>query len=195
MKIICVENNYTPETKGDSPILYLKPETALTRSDWPFFVPDWSQQVECSTHLVVRINHLGKSIPERFAGRYYDEVTLGLTFTARDIQDRLREQGLPWEISTGFDGASFLGQWVKLNNPVQNLHFDTSLNGELRQQACTSQMLHTVDEIISYVSQFYLLKTGDLIFTGTPAALCSVKEGDLITASLNGTQILECRCK
>ena len=136
MKIICVENNYSPEFKGDWPILYLKPETALTRSDWPFFVPDWSQQVECSTHLVVRINHLGKSIPERFAHRYYDEVTLGLMFTARDIQNQLKEKGLPWEISTGFDfhtnltalytvsyplASSFTRKWLLLCSGTSNL--------------------------------------------------------------------------
>lgn len=195
MKIICVENNYSPAIKGDAPILYLKPETAITRSDWPFFVPDWSKQVDFSANLVIRINHLGKSIPERFAHRYYDEVTIGLCFTARDIQNCLKESGLPWEISTGFDGASYIGQWVKLNKDVQSLDIDTQLNGAMYQQFSTSQMLHTVNQIVSYVSQFYLLKTGDLIFTGSPAAKGALKEGDIITASLDGAQLLECRCK
>lgn len=195
MKIICVENNYAPAIKGDAPILYLKPETAITRSDWPFFVPDWSREVTFATHLVIRINHLGKSIPERFAHRYYDEVTLGIAFTARDVQNQLKANGLPWEISTGFDGASYIGQWIKPDKEIQTLDIETQLNGTLHQQTNTSQMLHTVDQVISYASQFYLLKTGDYIFTGAPLATGIVKEGDVITASLDGKQLLECRCK
>lgn len=219
MKIFCIDKNYQPQEKTEKPILYMKPETALTREDWPFFVPDWSQQVECETHLVVRINHLGKSIPERFANRYYDEVTVGLTFTTRDIQNQLKEKGLPWEISTGFDGASYVGKWVKLDDvlskhgdsqgvtktvtPSQggietttpSLPFSTTLNGQPCAEGNTADMLHSIDEIVSYVSQFYLLKTGDLIFTGSPSSFGPLKEGDLIAASLCGSQLLECRCK
>ena len=180
--------------------LFLKPDTALTRSDWPFFVPDWSQQVEYETELVVRINRLGKSIPERFAHRYYDEMTLGIDFTARDVQRQLSAKGLPWEIAKGFDGAAFCGQrWLKLSEmpgrSVQDLHFEMQLNGETRQVGWTGDMLHTVDQIIAYASRFYLLKTGDLIFTGTPAGVGAVKEGDLITGQLEGIDVLSCRCK
>lgn len=180
--------------------LFLKPDTALTRPDWPFFVPDWSEQIEYETELVVRINRLGKSIPERFAHRYYDEITLGLDFTARDIQRQLSQKGLPWEIAKGFDGAAFCGQkWLRLSEMsgknVQNLHFEMQLNGETRQVGWTGDMIHTVDQIIAYASQFYLLKTGDLIFTGTPTGVGRVKEGDLITAQLEGIEVLNCRCK
>lgn len=209
MKIFCIDKNYRPQEKTEKPILYMKPETALTREDWPFFVPDWSQQVECETHLVVRINHLGKSIPERFANRYYDEVTVGLTFTTRDIQNQLKENGLPWEISTGFDGASYVGKWVKLKDilskddnskgvretSIPSLPFLTTLNGQPCSEANTADILHSIDEIVSYVSQFYLLKTGDLIFTGSPTSFGPLKEGDVICASLCGSQLLECRCK
>lgn len=180
--------------------LFLKPDTALTRPDWPFFVPDWSEQIEYETELVVRINRLGKSIPERFAHRYYDEITLGIDFTARDIQRQLSQKGLPWEIAKGFDGAAYCGQqWLRLSEMpgknVQDLHFEMQLNGETRQVGWTGDMIHTVDQIIAYASQFYLLKTGDLIFTGTPAGVGRVKEGDLITAQLEGIEVLNCRCK
>ncbi|MBO4753759.1 MAG: fumarylacetoacetate hydrolase family protein [Bacteroidales bacterium] len=222
MKIICVGMNYAKhneelkhtltQTQGvkvgmpHSPLdesgitLFLKPDTALTRPDWPFFVPDWSKQIDYETELVVRINRLGKSIPERFAHRYYDEITLGIDFTARDIQKQLSQKGLPWEIAKGFDGAAYCGQkWLHLSEMndknVQDLHFEMQLNGETRQVGWTGDMIHTVDQIIAYASQFYLLKTGDLIFTGTPAGVGSVKEGDIITAQLEGTDVLNCRCK
>ena len=222
MKIICVGMNYTrhneelkhtlsqvegvnvgtqlAEAKQQAITLFLKPDTALTRPDWPFFVPDWSQQVEYETELVVRINRLGKSIPERFAHRYYDEMTLGIDFTARDIQRQLSQKGLPWEIAKGFDGAAYCGQkWLRMadlpGKSIQDLHFEMQLNGETRQVGWTGDMLHTVDQIIAYASRFYLLKTGDLIFTGTPAGVGTVKEGDLITARLEGIDVLSCRCK
>ena len=222
MKIICVGMNYAKHNEElkhtltqiqgvkvgmqQSPVeqggitLFLKPDTALTRPDWPFFVPDWSEQIEYETELVVRINRLGKSIPERFARRYYDEITLGIDFTARDIQRQLSQKGLPWEIAKGFDGAAYCGQqWLRLSEMpgknVQDLHFEMQLNGETRQVGWTGDMIHTVDQIIAYASQFYLLKTGDLIFTGTPAGVGRVKEGDLITAQLEGIEVLNCRCK
>ena len=241
MKIICVGMNYARHNEelkhtlqqvegvtvnlphgaqpaASSITLFLKPETALTRPDWPFFVPDWSDQIEYETELVVRISRLGKSIPERFAHRYYDEVTLGIDFTARDVQHQLSERGLPWEISKGFDGAAYCGQrWLRLDELaalrqhddtatkghsnaasrqlIQDLHFEMQLNGETRQRGWTGDMLHTVDQIIAYASQFYLLKTGDLIFTGTPAGVGRVQEGDVITAQLEGIDVLTCRCK
>lgn len=160
MKIICVGMNYAKHNEElkhtltqiqgvkvgmqQSPVeqggitLFLKPDTALTRPDWPFFVPDWSEQIEYETELVVRINRLGKSIPERFAHRYYDEITLGIDFTARDIQRQLSQKGLPWEIAKGFDGAAYCGQqWLRLSEMpgknVQDLHFEMQLNGETRQ--------------------------------------------------------------
>lgn len=199
MKIICVDRNYGKHNEEtEHPILFLKPETAITRSDWPFFVPDWSEQIEFETELVVRICKLGKSIPERFAHRYYEEVTLGIDFTARDIQQQLSQKGLPWEIAKGFDGSAYCGQqWIRKSElpGIQDLHFEAQLNGKTSQQGWTGDMLHTVDQIIAYASQYYLLKTGDLIFTGTPAGAGRVSEGDLITARLEGREVLTCRCK
>ena len=204
MKIFCIDKNYAPQEKPQNPILYMKPETALTREDWPFFVPDWSQQVECEAHLAVRINHLGKSIPVRFAHRYYDEITVGLSFVARDVQNNLISNGLPWEISTGFDGASYVGKWVKLTDlgavrkegeELPDITFSASLNGQKQVENNSAKMLHSIDEIISFVSQYYLLKTGDIILCGAPASFGPLHETDLITASLADIEVLQCRCK
>jgi 2-keto-4-pentenoate hydratase/2-oxohepta-3-ene-1,7-dioic acid hydratase in catechol pathway len=193
-----------------NPTIFLKPETALLRSDWPFYIPDFSNDVQYETELVVKINRLGKSIPERFAHRYYEEVTLGLDFTCRDLQRQLKAKGLPWEISKGFDNSAFCGEWIKLKDlgivrpdedgtptekTIQDLHFEMQLNGETRQSGYTGDMIHTVDKIISYVSRFYILKMGDLIFTGTPAGVGRLSEGDLITGQLEGRQVLECRIR
>lgn len=196
-------------TDRSYPTLFLKPDTALLRSDWPFYIPDFSNEVEYETELVVRINRLGKSIPERYAHRYYDEVTVGLDFTCRDLQRQLKAKGLPWEISKGFDNSAFCGKWIKLKDlgiireeegaptakNIQDLNFEMQLNGETRQVGWTGNMLHTVDQIIAYASRFYILKMGDLIFTGTPKGVGKLTEGDLITASLEGRQVLECRIR
>lgn len=196
-------------TEKVHPTLFLKPDTAFLRPDWPFYIPDFSNEVEYETELVVRINRLGKSIPERYAYRYYDEVTLGIDFTCRDLQRQLKAKGLPWEISKGFDSSAFCGEWVKLKDlgiirqgegqpsgkTIQDLHFEMQLNGETRQIGWTGDMLHTVDQIIAYASRFYILKMGDLIFTGTPKGVGKLSEGDLITGQLEGRQILECRIR
>lgn len=228
MKIICVDSNYRAHNAEmhhseptESPILFLKPETALARPGWPFFVPDFSAQVDYETELVVRINHLGKCIPERYAYRYYDEVTIGLSFTCRDLQRDLSARGLPWEVAKGFDGSAHVGRWITLSEladsrrpgigggegvpSVQDvaaaepslwpLRFTMQLNGLQQLEGDTDRMLHSVDRIISYASRFYLLKTGDLIFTGTPAGVGPVHSGDLITAQLEGREVLRVRVK
>lgn len=219
MKIICVGMNYAEHNKelnhsiGEihgikgNPTLFLKPDTAIGKEGWPFFVPEFSKQVEYETELVVRISRLGRCIPTRFAHRYYNEVTLGIDFTARDLQHELKEKGLPWEISKGFDGSAAVGKFMKLeelgiateNNPVgksiQDLNFEMKLNDETRQVGYTGDMLHSIDEIVSYASQFFMLKIGDLIFTGTPKGVGTVKEGDVIKASLEGRELLTCKIK
>ena len=231
MKIICVGMNYAKHNKelnhsiGEidgihlasdtecskpNPTVFLKPDTALIHNDWPFYIPDFSNEVEYETELVVRINRLGKSIPERFAYRYYNEVSIGIDFTCRDLQRQLKAKGLPWEISKGFDSSAITGKFVKLSElgifrtgeasapstkTIQDLHFEMQLNGETKQIGNTRDMLHTVDQIIEYVSRFYILKTGDLIFTGTPEGVGTLHEGDLITAQLEGQQLLECKVR
>ena len=207
MKILAVGMNYAAHNKElnetllpKEPVIFSKPESAIIREGKPFFVPDFAERFDYETELVVRISKLAKNVSERFAHRYYDEITLGINFTARDIQRQLSQKGLPWEIAKGFDGAAYCGQqWLRLSEMlgknVQDLHFEMQLNGETRQVGWTGDMIHTVDQIIAYASQSYLLKTGDLIFTGTPAGVGRVKEGDLITAQLEGIDVLNCRCK
>lgn len=210
MKIICVGMNYAAHNKelnhsiGEihgiegNPTLFLKPDTAISKEGWPFFVPDFSNQVEYETELVVKISRLGRYIPTRFAHRYYNEVSLGIDFTARDLQSELKAKGLPWEIAKGFDGSAVCGKWIKLeelDKNIQDIHFEMRLNDEIRQVGHTADMLHTVDEIVSYASKFFMLKMGDIIFTGTPKGVGTVKEGDIIHASLEGQEILTCKIK
>ena len=177
------------------PVFFMKPDTALLRNNDPFYVPSFSREVHYETELVVRINRVGKCIAERFAHRYYDEVGLGIDFTARDLQREAIAKGLPWEMCKAFDrSAALSNQFVslaELGGDINNLEFEMELNGEVRQKACTSQMIFTVDRLISYISQFVTLKIGDLIYTGTPVGVGEVKEGDELTATLEGRKLLD----
>jgi len=163
----------------------------------PFFIPDWSSRVDYETEVVVRICRLGKGIPERFAHRYYDAVTVGIDFTARDLQQAAREKGLPWTICKGFDGSAVIGEWVDktLFRDVQALHFHLDINGQTVQTGCTSDMLYQIDTLISYISRFFTLKTGDLLYTGTPAGVGPVKIDDHLEGYLEERKVLEMRCK
>lgn len=199
MKIICVGRNYAAHarelnnTVESDPVIFLKPETALLPGRQPFFLPDFSKQIHYETELVVRICRVGKNIEERFAHRYYEEVTLGIDFTARDVQQRLKDKGLPWELSKGFDGSAPVGTFIKLkelDKDVQDISFTMELNGQLCQQGHTADMIFPVNRIIAFVSSYFTLKIGDLIFTGTPEGVGTVKPGDEITASLEGQKLL-----
>lgn len=198
MKIICVGRNYAAharELKNDipaEPVIFLKPDTALLPGRNPFFLPDFSNDVHHELELVVRISRLGKNIEERFAHRYYNEVSVGIDFTARDLQSACKDKGLPWEIAKAFDGSAPVGKMVGLEGlEVQNLEIALEKNGSEVQSVNTSQMLFTVDAIIAYVSRFFTLKIGDLIFTGTPAGVGPVKKGDELVAKLNGKTLLK----
>ncbi len=205
MKIFGVGMNYAAHNKElhnsllktEEPVIFTKADSALLSGGRPFFVPDYTQRCEYETELVVRINHLGRSIPERFAHRYYEEVTVGIDFTARDLQQRLRAEGLPWDICKGFDGSAAIGEWVSLSElpDVQDLHFRLDINGTTVQQGHTADMLHTVDHIVSYVSRFFTLKTGDLIFTGTPAGVGPVHVDDRLEGYLEGRRLLAFNAK
>ena len=179
------------------PVIFSKPESAVIRENKPFFVPDFAERFDYETELVVRINRLGKNIPERFAYRYYDEVTLGIDFTARDLQARLRKDGLPWEICKAFDGSAAVGEFIpKAELPnIQDIHFHLDIEGKTVQQGHTADMIHSVDRIIAYASQYFTLKTGDLIFTGTPAGVGPVSEGMHLTAYIEDRKVLEQRIK
>ena len=202
MKIICIGRNYADHAAElhdgaelpKEPLFFLKPDTALLRNNDPFYIPSFSQEVHYECELVVRITRLAKCIDERFASRCYEEVGLGIDFTARDLQREAIAKGLPWELCKGFDhSAALSNQFVplrELGGDVQNLHFEMELNGEVRQRGFTGDMLFTVDRIISHVSKYMTLRIGDLIFTGTPVGVGAVKAGDNIKARLGGHELL-----
>jgi len=205
MKIFAVGMNYAEHNKElhgtllktEAPVIFTKADSALLKDRKPFFVPDFSERVDYETEVVVRICRLGKCIPERFAHRYYDAMTVGIDFTARDLQQQLRAKGLPWEISKGFDGSAAIGQWVEKERlpDVQALHFHLNINGQTVQEGCTSDMLYKVDELISYISRFFTLKTGDLLFTGTPAGVGPVSIGDHLEGWIEERKVLELNCR
>ncbi|MBO7419433.1 MAG: fumarylacetoacetate hydrolase family protein [Bacteroidaceae bacterium] len=201
MKIICIGMNYAlhKEELGHTeacpePVIFMKPDSAILRDGKPFFLPDFSQNLQYETEVVVRISRLGKAISPKFVRRYYDAVTIGIDFTARDLQSRFRSEGHPWELSKGFDGSAVIGDFIPLadvGNEVQNLHFHLDIDGKTVQQGFTDDMLFTVDEIICYVSKFMTLKIGDLIYTGTPVGVGRVAVGNHLQGYLEDKKLLD----
>lgn len=201
MKIICIGRNYVNHAKElnnpipKQPLFFLKPDTALLKKGAPFFIPEHTQNVHHELELVVKINRLGKHIEERFAHKYYDEIGLGIDFTARDIQQQCKEKGHPWEIAKAFDGSAPLGQFIKkeeLDNGNE-IQFELYKNDELQQSGNSKDMLFNIDQIIAYVSKFMTLKIGDLIYTGTPAGVSQVGKGDVLVGKLEGKALLKCK--
>lgn len=205
MKIFGIGMNYAEHNKElhntllytEEPVVFTKADSALLSGGKPFFIPSYTSQCEYETELVVRISHLGRSISERFAHRYYDEITVGIDFTARDLQKQLCAKGLPWDLCKGFDGSAVVGTFVPVSRfrSIQDLHFHLCINGNTVQQGHTADMLHHVDKLVSYISQFFTLKTGDLIFTGTPAGVGQVHIDDHIEGYLEGEKLLEFNVK
>ncbi|MCL1851160.1 MAG: fumarylacetoacetate hydrolase family protein [Bacteroidetes bacterium] len=203
MKIICIGLNYKShieelkKTIPAVPVFFLKPESALTRRNRPFFHPDFSDNIHYEVELVVRINKLGKYIQKKFAHTYYDEIGLGIDFTARDIQAEVFKNALPWEISKAFDGSAVINRFLPKNcfKDLKNINFSLFKNKQLVQQGNTSDMLFSIDEIIEYVSQFITLKIGDLIFTGTPCGVGKVEIGDELEGYIEEELMFKCRVK
>lgn len=190
MKIICVGWNYLKHNAEmnrvevpEHPTIFMKPDSALLRENRPFFIPRFSNQIEHEVELVVRINRLGRNIAPRFAHRYYSEVALGVDFTARDLQNQCKQLGAPWEISKAFDNSAVVSDFISLDelSDIQDIHFSLQKNGQIQQQGHTKDMLFSVDNLIAYISQFFTLKIGDLIFTGTPAGVSPVAINDRLT--------------
>lgn len=175
------------------PVIFMKPDSAILKDGKPFFIPDFTQRVDYETELVVRICRLGKHIAPRFAHRYYDAVTVGIDFTARDLQNEFRAEGLPWELCKGFDDSAVLGTFVPTEKfaDIQDLHFHLDIDGQTVQRGHTADMLFNVDEIIAYVSQFCTLKIGDLLFTGTPVGVGPVSVGQHLQGYLEGEKLLD----
>jgi FAH family protein len=205
MKIFAVGMNYVgynkalnePLLKRDDPVIFTKADSSLLKDRKPFFIPDELGTIEYEAEIVVRVCRLGKSISERFASRYYDAVTVGIDFTARDLLRKLSQQGLPWDMSKSFDGAAVLGEWISKDKflDIQRLRFHLDVNGETKQEGCTSDMIYKVDEIISYISRFFTLKTGDLIYTGCPTSGFPVHINDRLEGYIEERKVLDLHCK
>ncbi|WP_424494567.1 fumarylacetoacetate hydrolase family protein [Salinimicrobium sp. GXAS 041] len=204
MKIICIGRNYTEHIaeleneKPEDPVIFLKPDTSVLLKKQPFFIPPFSEDVHYEVELLVRINRVGKHIQPKFAHKYYEEIGLGIDFTARDLQKKLKEKGLPWEKAKSFDGAAVIGEkWLKKDifQDVNNIPFSLERNGEKVQEGNTSHMLWKIDELIAYISTFFTLKIGDIIFTGTPAGVGAVAIDDQLTGFIEDKEIFSIHVK
>lgn len=204
MKIIAIGLNYPSHNEEmkrafepTDPVIFMKPDSALLKSGKPFFIPDFSNEIHYETEIVVKISRLGKNIAERFAHRYYDELTVGIDFTARDLQLRQKEKGLPWEISKSFDNSAAIGEFVPKTEflDVQNLHFHLDINNQTVQSGNTKDMIFSIDKIIAYVSRFFTLKIGDLIYTGTPSGVGCVAIDDRLEAYIENKKLMDIHIK
>lgn len=199
MKIICVGRNYAEHIKElnneqpDDPVIFLKPETAVPLKNEPFFYPDFSSDVHYEVEILVKINRVGKNIDEKFAHKYYDEIGIGVDFTARDVQSKLKAKGLPWELAKGFNGSAPISGFVPKTDfaNLQDINFRLDVNGETKQLGNTSLMLFKIDYLISFVSRYFLLQQGDILFTGTPKGVGPVTIGDRLTAYIEDRKMLE----
>ncbi|OJV30841.1 MAG: 2-hydroxyhepta-2,4-diene-1,7-dioate isomerase [Bacteroidetes bacterium 37-13] len=201
MKIICIGRNYVDHIHElqnaipENPVIFMKPNTAILKDNKPFFYPEWSSEIHYETELVLKISKQGKYIQEKFAHKYYQEIGLGIDFTARDLQNNLKAKGLPWEIAKAFDSSAVVGNFVdkaKLSSPIL---FHLLLNGNKVQTGNSSLMLYSFDKIISYISQFFTLQLGDLIYTGTPAGVGKIAIGDKLEGFLEEQKMFECEIK
>ena len=203
MKIICVGRNYTDHikelenNKPKEPVLFLKPDSSIILNNKPFFIPDFSQNIQYELELIIKISRLGKHIQEKFSHKYYDFIGLGIDFTARDLQSDLKSKGLPWEKSKAFDGSCFISKWINKSefNDVKNLNFNLKKNGKTVQKTNSKLMLWKIDELISYISTFFTLKIGDVIFTGTPAGVGKVSIGDNLEGFIEDNKIFNLNIK
>ncbi len=202
MKIFCVGRNYSEHAKElgnavpENPVIFSKPDTALLKDGDPFYHPDFSSDIHHEVELVIKISKMGKKIQEKFARNYFTEIGLGIDFTARDVQTRLKEKGLPWELAKAFDGSAPIGSFMPIEGvDLQNIHFSLTKNGQVAQQGHTAQMIFNFEQIVSFVSQYFTLKVGDLIYTGTPAGVSKINIGDKLEGFIGDKQMLTCEVK
>ena len=203
MKIICVGRNYTDHIKEldnkkpKDPVLFLKPQTAIINKGQPFFIPSFSNEIHYELEVIIKINRLGRFIEKKFSHKYYDEIGLGIDFTARDLQLELKKNGLPWEKAKAFDGSCLIGDWKNKKdfNNIDNIDFRLTKNDEIVQNSNTSLMLWKIDELIEYISKFFTLKIGDVIFTGTPSGVGKVQLNDKLKGYMNDDELLAINIK
>lgn len=203
MKIICIGRNYAnhiaelQNERPEEPVIFLKPDSAVLPDKAPFVIPDFSSDIHHEIEIIVKINKFGKYIDPKFAHKYYDEIGLGIDFTARDVQNKLKEKGLPWEKAKAFDGSAIIGDFLPKNefSSIENITFELTNNGQTVQKGNTANMLWKIDEIIAYVSQFFTLKKGDIIFTGTPEGVAKVSPNNLLEGFLENKKVLRLQIK
>jgi len=199
MKIVCIGRNYAEHAKElnnpvpTEPLFFIKPDSAVLRNNDPFYLPDFSDDIHYEAEIYVRIHKKGKNIDEKFAPKYYSEIGIGIDLTARDVQQKCKEKGLPWEKAKGFDGSAPLSETLPLSgySDIQDIRFELHLNGEVVQQGWTGEMIFPVNRIIAEASKYFMLKIGDLIFTGTPAGVGRLKAGDRLEAFIEGKKMLD----
>lgn len=202
MKIICIGRNYAKHIeelqneRPDEPVIFLKPDTAALKES-PFMIPEFSQDVHHELEIIVKINKVGKYIDPKFAHKYYDEISVGIDFTARDVQQKLKDKGLPWEKAKAFDGSAVIGDFMskKVFSSLESLNFELTKNNTTVQKGNSDHMLWKIDEIISYVSQYFTLKTGDIIFTGTPEGVAPVQPNDVLEGYLENYKLFTIQVK
>ena len=203
MKVIAIGRNYSEHAKElnnpvpDKPVIFLKPDTAVSKNNRAFYYPEFSSEIHYEIELVLKISKEGKHIASKFASKYYEEIGLGIDFTARDLQSELKSKGLPWELAKGFDNSAPVSDFVPISNfkNLQDLNFSLSINGEVKQQGNTKNMLFSFDEIIAFVSQYITLKKGDLIFTGTPPGVGKINIGDKLVGFIEDQEFLNFEIK
>jgi 2-keto-4-pentenoate hydratase/2-oxohepta-3-ene-1,7-dioic acid hydratase in catechol pathway len=203
MKIICIGRNYAKHIeelqneRPDEPVIFMKPDTAAVQKQFPFVIPEFSNDVHHEVEILVKINKVGKYIDAKFAHKYYDEIGLGIDFTARDVQAKLKEKGLPWEKAKAFDGSAVIGDFIPKTEfgSLENINFELTNNSAVVQKGNTAHMLWKIDEIIAYVSQYFTLKTGDIIFTGTPEGVAKVSPDDVLEGSIEGRKLFKVQVK
>ena len=203
MKLICIGRNYInhiaelKNEKPSDPVVFIKPDTAILLKKQPFFIPDYSKNIQHEVEVIVKINRVGKYIETKFAHKYYDHIGLGIDFTARDLQQKLKVSGLPWEKAKAFDGSAVVGKWAPKSTfeSLENLSFSLKKNDVVVQSGNTQQMLWGIDTVIAYVSQFFTLKIGDIIFTGTPAGVGQVQAGDILKGYIENEEFFNIKVK
>jgi 2-keto-4-pentenoate hydratase/2-oxohepta-3-ene-1,7-dioic acid hydratase in catechol pathway len=203
MKIICIGRNYTKHIeelnneRPDEPVVFMKPDSAILLKQHPFVIPEFSEDIHHELEVIVKINKVGKYIEPKFAHKYYDEISVGIDFTARDLQQKLKDKGLPWEKAKAFDGSAVIGDFVSKSDfkSLDNLNFELTNNGVTVQKGNTSFMLWKIDELIAYVSQYFTLKIGDIIFTGTPEGVAVVHPEDILEGYLEGNKLFRIQVK
>lgn len=202
MKIICVGKNYLKHidelnsSKEDEPVIFLKPDTSIIQKNQPFFIPEFSNEIHYEIEIILKFNRMGKHIESKFSKKYFNQISLGLDFTARDFQNKFKERGLPWDISKGFDNSALIGDWKSIMTyDLDNINFRLEKNGKIVQQSNSKNMIWKIDELIAYASKYFTIKIGDIMFTGTPEGVGVVSEDDILEGFLGNEKVLSVKIK